>query len=182
MSERALPARVESWLELRPSPPRPTPSYRQVEEAVRRIGGSGFTRKELTRLRDAVHQEFEARGLAEPDFFQVAAAAHSHVPVGPVRGFIYAIRCGEFVRIGRSQTPRNRLRYWSRVLPQKPEPVMRLEVDDYVRAETTLHRRFATKRSNNEWFRLDEDDIALLRALDPAFYTRDAVAPPGVSP
>jgi hypothetical protein len=65
------------------------------------------------------------------------------------------------------------------VLPQKPEQVMNLEVDDFVRAETTLHRHFASKRSNNEWFRLDDGDIHLLRSLDPAFYTRAAVTAPG---
>lgn len=145
-----------------------------------RIGG-GFTQKEFRGLLDAVQQEFESRGFGQPDWFQVSTAARNHIPVGPVRGVIYAIRCGEFVRIGRSEKPRERLRYWSRVLPQKPEQVMHLEVEDYVRAETTLHRHFAGKRSNNEWFRLDEDDIRLLRALDPAFYTRDAVAPPGVT-
>ncbi|MFC5573558.1 GIY-YIG nuclease family protein [Xenophilus aerolatus] len=36
--------------------------------------------------------------------------------------------------------------------------------DDHIAAEASYHRMFSAKRINGEWFSLEEQDVALVRA------------------
>lgn len=65
-------------------------------------------------------------------------------------GFIYFLRCGEFVKIGYSKEPENRLRYFETGSPYDFE--MLAVHPGSERDEAALHRLLAAYRHKGEWF------------------------------
>ena len=70
-------------------------------------------------------------------------------------GFVYAIQCGEFVKIGFTTDPPRRVETIATSSPYETRllAVMRGTVRD----ERAQHRRFAAWRVKGEWFRLADD-------------------------
>lgn len=73
-------------------------------------------------------------------------------------------------KIGRAIDPNNRLKTFHVMLPFEVEFDCLIKSDDseYVTLERSLHKRFADKRINGEWFALDSDDVAYIRELAEA--------------
>lgn len=74
------------------------------------------------------------------------------------KGFVYAFRIGERVKIGFSTSPRKRFRHVQTHCPET------LELVGYARGsrstETELHARFAAARLSGEWFNAQHPDVA----------------------
>jgi hypothetical protein len=61
--------------------------------------------------------------------------------------------------VGRSDTLEKRIRQISIALPESVTLVHAIETDDPPGIEAYWHKRFAERRANGEWFKLDADDL-----------------------
>jgi hypothetical protein len=81
-----------------------------------------------------------------------------------VTGFVYFLRCGDFVKIGFSADPQRRLRYLQTATP------FDFELLGYHAGtkwhEQRLHKVFASLRHRHEWFRADQNLPPPSRAID----------------
>lgn len=80
-----------------------------------------------------------------------------------VAGVVYLMKSGRHYKIGRSNSLGRREYELAIQLPEKVETVHSIETDDPEGIERYWHQRFAKKRANGEWFRLDADDIAAFK-------------------
>lgn len=107
-------------------------------------------------------------------------AMRTLIRFGRKPGFVYFLDSREgFFKIGRTVDPDGRFRQFVPLLPFKTELTHLISCDDYCDAESKLHDRFAEKRSNGEWFRLDESDVESVKDLigyaDGRFITRKEI-------
>lgn len=81
-------------------------------------------------------------------------------------GYVYLIQSptGAY-KIGRSRVPEDRLRTFSVQLPFEIEYICLIKTPDMYALESALHRRFAAKRKNGEWFILDTADVEYIKGL-----------------
>lgn len=93
----------------------------------------------------------------------------------PKHGYIYLLQSvsGAY-KIGRSKDPDDRLRTFEVKLPFEVEYVCTVETANMYELERALHKQFDHKRINGEWFRLEDKDIAAIKAL------AEIKPPPGV--
>lgn len=71
-----------------------------------------------------------------------------------MKGFVYFLRCGDFVKIGYSTDPQRRLRYLQTATPFSFE-ILGAHVGTR-QHEQQLHKIFAPLRHRHEWFRIDQ--------------------------
>lgn len=78
-------------------------------------------------------------------------------------GFVYILRSttGHY-KIGRTKDPENRLRIFDVKLPFRVDFTLLISSDRHRKLEQELHRRFADKRLDGEWFALTPEDIEAL--------------------
>lgn len=76
------------------------------------------------------------------------------------KGYIYLLVSSDCVKIGRSKKPRGRTEHLKTLVPFDIAFVKHYEVEDYVKAETYLHRYFKDQRLNGEWFSVKKEDIS----------------------
>lgn len=77
-------------------------------------------------------------------------------------GFVYLIRCGDYYKIGFSDTPTRRVKDLQTANPV--EVVLVATIPGTMKSESTWHRTFAHKKVRGEWFDLDKEEIgAFLR-------------------
>jgi hypothetical protein len=80
------------------------------------------------------------------------------------RGYVYLIKSyDDFYKIGQATNPKARVLSFQ--LPYKPKLIHTIPVSDMDWSERYLHRRFAGKRVDGEWFALDSQDVAYIRSL-----------------
>jgi hypothetical protein len=83
-----------------------------------------------------------------------------------VPGYIYMMRKGSAVKIGKSLCPRNRLKSFKTGAPEI-ELLREWMVFDMGESEKILHKRYAPAiDGTKEWFSLQEPEVEFLRALD----------------
>lgn len=82
-------------------------------------------------------------------------------------GHVYVIRSPYGYKIGKTRTLRDRTRLFAVKLPFPIEVVMTGWFADYSMAERQLHRQFAAKRLEGEWFDLNDTDLKVLRSELP---------------
>jgi len=80
-------------------------------------------------------------------------------------GWIYILKGDRYYKIGRSVNPYTRVEQFAPLLPFPVEIVHTFVVEDMHTAEKDLHERFADKRTNGEWFALDEADLEWVKSL-----------------
>lgn len=75
-----------------------------------------------------------------------------------VSGYVYILKAGDYYKIGRSKTPDERIKTLQIQLPFPVSIVGIIPCTDEILAEKMLHRRYADKRVNGEWFKLRESE------------------------
>jgi hypothetical protein len=80
-----------------------------------------------------------------------------------VTGYIYVLRSKYGFKIGKTVNLKDRTRLFEVKLPFKFEIELSDYVDNYSKVEADLHRRYAAKRLEGEWFDLDDNDIDNIR-------------------
>jgi Meiotically up-regulated gene 113/Homing endonuclease associated repeat len=156
---RRVPAEVDLKLEHRANPAFPSTS------PFRRLGGQA-RRMEAIRRYVTEHQEhadvlpyLPASEEAHPD--EPSGANDSNAAL--VDGHVYMLKLGKHYKIGRSESVPTRHRQINLELPEKAELVHKIGTDDAVGIETYWHQRFASKRTNGEWFTLTRQDVAAFK-------------------
>lgn len=82
-----------------------------------------------------------------------------------VNGYVYILRSGDFIKIGKSKDVDQRV---TQISPKTPMPVTLLHTiacDDMSWAEAQLHRHYAHYRTNGEWFLLPQEDLSWLLTI-----------------
>jgi hypothetical protein len=83
----------------------------------------------------------------------------------PDPGYVYVLKSqsGAY-KIGRSKNPEDRVRTFGVKLPFQIEFELLIRSEYHRKLERDLHKRFADKRLEGEWFQLSPEDIEALRA------------------
>lgn len=81
----------------------------------------------------------------------------------PGKLFVYFFKCGEYVKIGQSESPRDRLTTLAYGVPYDCELLLVMRCTKG--AETALHKRFSAHRHRGEWFRLDPEIVQFIGHL-----------------
>jgi hypothetical protein len=114
-------------------------------------------------------------GLAAVSFYQVRRSINAGrktnvlASVESFAGYVYILRDIEvsgFYKIGRTKHIGQRLNKFGVELPFRTEVVHLIQCTDEVRAERTLHERYATKRKRGEWFDLSDSDIQAIKKIE----------------
>jgi hypothetical protein len=72
-------------------------------------------------------------------------------------GYVYFLRCGQFYKIGRSKSLKQR--FMGFPFPEKPRLIKVVHCLDYGILEKALHALFAHKRTQGEWFDLSDEEV-----------------------
>lgn len=86
---------------------------------------------------------------------------------------VYFIKCGNFVKIGFSKNPRERLNCLQTANPNKLKLIATIKGN--FKTEKGLHEAFSKYRHNREWFRYDGHLKACIMALKDNFKPIDIV-------
>ncbi|MEM6280562.1 MAG: GIY-YIG nuclease family protein [Chloroflexota bacterium] len=78
-------------------------------------------------------------------------------------GYVYLLQSDSgHWKIGRALDPENRLQTFTVKLPFEVEYKHLIPCKDYIAAEKDLHKRYAHRRTDGEWFALTEEDVAAI--------------------
>ena len=81
-------------------------------------------------------------------------------------GFVYLMQWEDEYKIGKAVDIERRRKRLSGELNRDITVLHRIFSHDYTRAESDLHRKYASKRLHGEWFALEAEDIAWLLSID----------------
>jgi hypothetical protein len=99
----------------------------------------------------------------------LAGVWQSETPAGRAAfstdGYIYILGASEFYKIGRAKNLDSRIKQLAVQLPWPVDVVHAIPCEDYVAAEKELHKRFAARRANGEWFRLTSEDLEWTKGI-----------------
>lgn len=82
-----------------------------------------------------------------------------------INGYVYILRSGDFIKIGKSKDVDQRV---TQISPKTPMPVVLLHTiasDDMSWAEAALHRHYSHYRTNGEWFLLPQSELDWLLTI-----------------
>lgn len=87
----------------------------------------------------------------------------SNSPSQLPEGTVYMVRLGHHYKIGHTNSMGRREYELNLQLPERVKLIHTITTDDPEGIEAYWHRRFASKRTNGEWFRLEAVDIAAFK-------------------
>lgn len=85
-----------------------------------------------------------------------------------IKGYVYLIQMcgfGDFHKIGKAKSVKNRMGLFNVKLPFDWELIHTFPADDYTLAENALHRQFADRLINGEWFDLTPEDVDYIKSI-----------------
>ena len=74
-------------------------------------------------------------------------------------GIIYILKTEKYYKIGKTTNATNRIKTIAIEMPKKPKLVCKYKTNDIDGDEKYLHNQYESKRSNGEWFQLDNEDL-----------------------
>lgn len=82
------------------------------------------------------------------------------------KGYVYLLKSptGHY-KIGKATYPEKRLKEIEILMPFEIERIHLIDCEDYNIAERELQLEFREKRTNGEWFLLDDEDVAFIMSL-----------------
>ena len=80
-------------------------------------------------------------------------------------GFVYIIKCNDFIKIGLAKNPQQRLSELSVCTPYNLTILRLIETPDMLSTEQALHIKFKEHHHKGEWFRLPPDCLQQLLAM-----------------
>lgn len=87
------------------------------------------------------------------------------VNINKTEGYVYLIHSEHGTKIGKSVRPIQRITQLQTQMPFNFRYIENTFVKDYSKTETELHKRFANKRLNGEWFNLSDNEIETCRSI-----------------
>jgi Meiotically up-regulated gene 113 len=127
--------------------------------AIRALGGRDQVAAKLRQLAQSDSSYTDLLELLP----EAATTESDGIPVRPmspaVTGQVYLARMGKHHKIGRTGAVGRRMYELAIQLPEALSLVHVLETDDPEGIERYWHQRFASKRTNGEWFLLTREDI-----------------------
>lgn len=84
-------------------------------------------------------------------------------------GYIYLVRQSDkspYYKIGFSTNPAARVSQLEASSPTRFVLIHLIKVSTGVKLERELHRKFASKRARNEWFKLSKEDVDYVKAIE----------------
>jgi hypothetical protein len=119
----------------------------------------------VAEMNDRAYNDWAAREQLRPD-------ATAKPSPRMASGFVYLVRSDRgYYKIGKTKNPKSRQKTFGLQLPFEIEFVHLIESNAYHWAEEQLHRRFAAKRVQGEWFALSDDDVVRIKSLARLDYT-----------
>lgn len=82
-----------------------------------------------------------------------------------IRGFVYFLAGDKYVKIGKTKRLNSRTGFLEVKLPFDCMLIHSIETNDITKCEDHFHDMFDSKRSNGEWFNLDENDIQEVKKI-----------------
>ena len=82
----------------------------------------------------------------------------------PTKGYVYLLKSGAHYKIGHSNDPGRRAYEVRLVMPEPVNTLHTIETDDPEGIEAYWHRRFADRRAEGEWFRLNKEDVRAFKS------------------
>ncbi len=115
-------------------------------------------------LNEKQNRQIEAEKQAQKEARKEAQKAKKHEP-NP--GYVYLVQSptGTY-KIGRAKNVSDRMSMFHVKLPFEIALLHTIECRNYHTAESELHARYASKRVNGEWFSLDDQDVADIKAIE----------------
>lgn len=80
-------------------------------------------------------------------------------------GYVYVLQGGGYCKIGSTTQLNDRVARLSTLMPFPISLMCSIATEDMFALEAQLHSRFADKRTNGEWFRLESEDIDYIQRL-----------------
>ena len=92
------------------------------------------------------------------------SSAQTSQPEASRAGYVYLLqeRGTDRFKIGRANNADRRYRELAIQLPAPVDRIALIKSEDCVFLETKLHQKFAEKRLNGEWFRLNRRDVQFI--------------------
>lgn len=85
-------------------------------------------------------------------------------------GFVYFIRCGRHIKIGRAANVAKRLSAIQQGLPDEAAILHYIITNDAACLEMCFHRMFERFRSRGEWFAFDKSHIEAIRPIERVMF------------
>lgn len=92
---------------------------------------------------------------------------HIQKPEPLATGYIYLVQSpsGHY-KIGKAKDVTNRLKTFEVKMPFEIELIHVIPCSNYHKAESKLHKQYANKRLNGEWFELTPEDVATIKSIE----------------
>ena len=101
----------------------------------------------------------EALPIGKPKALPATSAAKRP----STEGYVYLLHSGRHYKIGRSDELEKRVKQISIALPESVTLAHAIKTDDPVGIEAYWHKRFADRRANGEWFKLEPADVVAFK-------------------
>ena len=146
---KKIPAAIDIDLEAKSNP-----GFPAKKTLYRRFGTKGGI---LARLREWAETDPQYGDLKP--LIPKSPTIDNQPDANTIDGYVYLLRSGQHYKIGHSKNLVRRVKEISIALPEDVDLVHAIKTDDASGIESYWLRRYAEKRANGEWFKLNNADL-----------------------